>query len=267
MSSTVSPAESRGIARRTFLGGLGAVAVAGLAGRVSSAVVTPGVSGPGFTGRETTPTGTTVPAPTGEPTATSADELHNQYEGIAVVRFQNVTFAGEPLEPQELVFPASAILSAPLEHGGDTEQNPFSFSLDVGYETAGLPVEGSFWLRSAMGLYTPETKRPLLVEYWVLDYDEETGELVGELVDTHSDLGAAFNYLWVVDYPPEGLEYILDPEVFPHPIDERTTLEGQVTPEECRLTVRGTATGNLWSLEGAPGLIPFEAEITCPRVR
>lgn len=181
------------------------------------------------------------------------------YEGTSRLNYQATDMYGAPLEPREINLPAQVSLNEPLSFGGLTESNPFNFLIATGNpENEGSPTvdEGKITLLSALGTYTPDTGREVLLQYWEVAHDETTGELQGELTNTHSSEASAVNLLWVAN---AGLVGGPGPTIsWPY---EGAMMQGTITDDAIGVVVHGSA----FALYG--GIVEFSVEIQGQRTQ
>lgn len=90
--------------------------------------------------------------------------------------------------------PVTLVINDPSQDSsGNREPNPFFFSL----ATDSQGEEGTFGLQSALaGKMEAGSGRDVLLVYWEIQYDEDTGEFSGELTDSHRKEAAASNLLF-----------------------------------------------------------------------
>lgn len=88
-------------------------------------------------------------------------------------------------------FPVRVSVSGPMQAGGVREPNPLHLFIGTGSQGP----EGSFALVSAHTVATGSGD--LLLTYWKLGYDTDTGALTGKLTDSHTREAAAANILFI----------------------------------------------------------------------
>ena len=187
---------------------------------------------------------------------TSAASQVTQYQGIGQSYVENTDFYGNSLRPQRFTNrPAQGYVEDPITWGGQTETNPFSLGVSIGDSQN----NGDLNVQSAYGTSTPDTNRPVLLQYWDLRYNPQNGDLVGELTDTHEAEGAVLNFLYMLRQiaPPETEVPVED--AYPQEIAVRARMRGRVTRDEMNIRVRGHCPSG--------SVTRFVSQVSCQRVR
>lgn len=143
-------------------------------------------------------------------------------------------------------------ISAPVrDSDGGGESNPIHLTLGTDRQDA----EGSFLASSVQRFRTPDTGRELTLVYWQLSYDNNTGHVVGTLVDNHLREVAALNTLGVtkdlVDCRPE-----LGSTPFVAAMDKGTKLQGQLSRNGGQIDLAGSSVDRLFDFRITAQLQP-----------
>lgn len=110
--------------------------------------------------------------------------------GTATFNIQPVDpLTGQPLTPYTFQTNIEAYLQNPLVAGGTVENNPFNLTITSDSEY------GLSFLSAASLQVDPLTNSNYLAQYWQINFDNQTGQFQGTLVEDNAEISAVFNYL------------------------------------------------------------------------
>jgi len=163
-------------------------------------------------------------------------------DGVATVWATFGDYGGQNVYEGEWEIPTRLVYSPPVvAASGLRERSDINVTLSgTTGSTAG--AYGEFYLRS--GSIVEDYDGEFVLDYWDVDYDRETGQLAGVLVNRQREVGGQFNLLWLPHqlFPDDSWS------PWAYPVQEEATVEGFVSVEESDLVIEG-GTGSDYAFE------------------
>lgn len=133
---------------------------------------------------------------------------------------------GQSLTPYTFQTNIEATLQNPVVAGGTIENNPFNLTMTSYYDDYGLSFS------TALPIET------YLAQYWQINYNNQTGEFQGTLIEDNVEISAAYNYLTL---PTEIAPDVYTP--YPEYMLEGAQISGVVSPTSIQATIAGYTNG------------------------
>ncbi|WP_306193097.1 hypothetical protein [Streptomyces sp. MK5] len=137
--------------------------------------------------------------------------------------------------------PVTLVITPPQQDtGGVSDPNPFTFQLATDQQGG----EGTFGLQSAFyGTMQEGSGRDVLLVYWTIQQNTDTGEVTAELTDSHRAEGAAFNLIFSQGNGQpcditSGVAALGDGK---DSRDYKTSMRGKIDANRAQLHVEGTS--------------------------
>ncbi len=120
--------------------------------------------------------------------------------GTATFNIQPIDpLTGQRLTPYTFQTNVEAIIQNPVVANGTIENNPFNLTI-----TSDSELGLSFLSASSLRV-DPLRNDNYLAQYWQIDLNNQTGEFQGTLIEDHTEIAAAYNFLILPSVIAEGV--------------------------------------------------------------